>query len=289
MDKVLELKQKYDAGEITNYQQSILFFENSELLKELLADFDFNIPNLLNRLIEFSEIPFTSEIEKVKLWVDKLADLSFCGNGFSLTGNTDDILACYNSMITSVLIKMNYKNNERISKGVEWILNYQNFERGLENKWQGSRIQKYGGCMKQTPCYIGVVKALITLTEYKKSRFYEKNEKVEKKLAQGIEYILAHNIFQRKTNGKPITKDITKLTFPFSYKTNLIEILRLLKDNNQLTDPRCKFAIEFLNRKKQKNGFWKINSSYLQKSWVEFDKPKENGLWISYEIKKIVS
>lgn len=289
MDEILELKQKYDADEIQNKQQSIEFLKNSELTKKLLTDFNFDVLNLLNRLTELSEIPLTSEIEKVNLWVNKLADLSFCDDGFSFSGKSDDILSCYNSMITTVLIKMKYGKIERISKGIEWILKYQNFERGLQNKWKGSRIQKYGGCMKQTPCYIGIVKALITLTEYKKSKYYETNEEVEKRLSKGLEYILDHNVFQRKTNGKPITKDINKLTYPFSYKTNLIEILRLLKDNNLLLDPRCEFAIEFLNKKKQKNGFWKINSSYLPKSWIEFDKPKENGLWVSYEINRLIN
>lgn len=141
--------------------------------------------------------------------------------------------------------------------------------------------------MKQTPCFIGIVIALITLTEYKKSSIYKINKKVEIGLAKGLEYILDHNVFKRKTDEKPITKDIIKLTYPFSYKTNLIEILRLLKDNNLLLDTRCELAIELLNNKK-KSGFWKINSSYLPKTWIEFDKPKENGLWISYEIDRLI-
>lgn len=122
MDKILELKQKYDTDEILNYHQSIKYFEKSELLIELLTEFDLDVPNLLNRLTELSEIPFTYEIEKVKLWINELADLSFCGDGFSLTGKSDDILSCYNSMITTILIKMNYGNAERVSKGIEWIL-----------------------------------------------------------------------------------------------------------------------------------------------------------------------
>lgn len=288
MDKILELKQKYDKGEILNYQQSMTYFEQSKLMKKLLVNFEVDELTLLNRLIELSEIPFTSEIEQVKLWVNQLADLSYCQHGFSLTGKSDDILPCYNSMITTVLIKMNYNNETRINKGIEWILNYQNVNRGLRNTWKGTRIQKYGGCMKQTPCFIGIVKALIALTEYKKSSFYKTNKKVETKLSQGLEYILEHNIFNRKTDHKPITKDIAKLTYPFTYKTNVVEILRLMKDNQLLGDKRCELAKNFLIKKKRNNDFWKVNSFYLPKFWVKFDKPKEKGLWISYEIRKII-
>jgi glucan phosphorylase len=93
----------------------------------------------------------------------------------------------------------------------------------------------------------------------------------------------------RQSNKQPITKDINKLTYPFSYKTNAIEILRLLKDNNLDLDSRCNSAKEYLWKKRQKDGYWKINSTYLPKCWIQFDKPTEKGLWISYEIEKLMA
>jgi hypothetical protein len=143
--------------------------------------------------------------------------------------------------------------------------------------------------MKTTPCYIGVVKAMIALSDYKKRSDYLTNDKIENKLETGLDYILDHQVYLRQSNRQPITKDINKLTYPFSYKTNVIEILRLLKDNNLDSDTRCDFAKIYLQTKKQKNGYWKINNSYLPKCWIQFDKPKEPGLWISYEIEKLMS
>jgi hypothetical protein len=258
-------------------------------MKNLLTEFDFDILNLLNRLIQITEIPFAHRLDRVKKWVNKLADLSFCDDGFSVTGKSDGILSCYNSMITSILIRMDYSDKYRIDKGIEWILKYQNIERGAINTWTGSRILKYGGCMKTTPCYIGIVKAIIALSDSKKYSDSLFNDKIENKLTQGLNYILDHQIYIRQSNGQPITKDITKLTYPFSYKTNLIEIFRLLKDNNLDTDNRCNPSKEYLRSKKQKDGFWKINSSYLPKCWIQFDKPNETGLWISYEINKLIN
>ncbi|MFV0390787.1 MAG: hypothetical protein ACK5KP_02710 [Paludibacteraceae bacterium] len=289
MDSALILKQKVDSGEIENFDQASDYLGKSEIVKDLLTDFDFEILNLLNRLIELSEIPFTYRLEKVENWTNLLADLSFCNDGFSISGKSDDILSCYNSMITSTLTRMKYPEKMRIDKGINWILKYQNIERGKENKWTGSRIQKYGGCLKSTPCYIGIVKAMIALNDYKKSPNYLTSREIEQKLESGLEYILEQNVYLRKSNKQPITKYINKLTYPFSYKTNIIEILRLLKDNNLITDSRCDFAKDFINTKRQKNGFWKVNSSYLPKFWVQFDKPKEQGEWISYEINKIMN
>ncbi len=192
-------------------------------------------------------------------------------------------------MITSVLIRMNYVDYDKIKIGIDWILKYQNIKRYQENRWNGTRILKYGGCMKSIPCYIGVVKAMIALTDYKKSSDYSKNNKVEEILEAGLEYILDHQIYKRKSNGQPITKDINKLTYPFSYKTNVIEILRLLKDNNLDSDSRCNLAKEFLRTKKKKDGYWRINSLYLPKYWIPFDKTKEPGLWVSNEIEGLLN
>lgn len=105
----------------------------------------------------------------------------------------------------------------------------------------------------------------------------------------GVEYILDHKLYLRLSNGQPITKDIYKLTYPFSYKTNVIEILRVLKANNLDSDARCDRAKSYIQSKKQKDGYWKVNSSYLPKCWVQFDKPKEPGVWISYEINKLLN
>ncbi len=288
MDKALILKKKYDAGEINGYQQAQPFLEMSDLVRELLTDFDFDMLNLLNRLTEIAEIPFAHQLPKVRSWLDKFVELGSCSDGFSITGKGDDMLSCYNAMATSVLIRMHYPVIERIQKGIEWILKYQNVERGTPNIWPGNRALKYGGCLKSTPCYIGVVKSMIALSDYRIQPYYKSNETLENKLRTGLNYILGHNLYKRQSNGKPITSDIEKITYPFSYKTNVIELLRLMKDNNLLTDSRCDDAKTLLRNKKHKNGYWQINSSYTPKCWLTFDKVKEPGWWVSCEIEKLL-
>jgi hypothetical protein len=289
MDTALVLKQKYDSGEIRDFKQASDFLHGSELMKKLLTDFDDDILGLINRLIELTEIPFASKMEKVQKWTNKLADLSFCNDGFSLTGKSNDILSCYNSMVTSILIRLDYSDKFRISKGIEWIMKYQNVERNLDTKWTGSGILKYGGCMKSTPCYIGIVKAMIALSDYKNCDYYEPNDLVESKLNKGLDYILNQQVYKRKSNGQPISQEIDKITYPFSYKTNIIEILRLLKENKLEKDERCNPAKDYLRAKKHVSEFWYVNSAYRHKSWISFDKPKEPGLWVTNEIKKIIN
>ncbi|MCG8309783.1 MAG: hypothetical protein MI975_20475 [Cytophagales bacterium] len=289
MDSTLILKQKVDDQSIKTYREAKPFLDESDLFKQLLSKFELTGLNLLHRLIELSEIPFSYMNESVQLWRDQLADGTFCGDGFSLSGKADDLLACYNAMITSVLIKLNYHKTEKIESGIHWILKYQNTERNQENLWKGKGILKYGGCMKSAPCFIGVVKSMIALSDYKYEQPIKANNSVDHKLNKGLEYILDHEVYKRKSNNSPVTKDITKLTYPFTYKTNLIEILRLLKRNGLIKDSRCSAALEALNKKQKKDGSWYVNRFYLPKGWIEFDKPNESGKWISYEIKKLLN
>lgn len=141
--------------------------------------------------------------------------------------------------------------------------------------------------MKKTPCYIGLVKSMIALSSYRKSSLYIENPILEDKLKIGLEYILSHEVFIRQHTDQPITKDITKMVFPYFYKTNILEILKLLKENTLLDDPRCQRAKSYILKRKYKDGYYRINSGYRPKFWVDFDQVKAPGVWISYEMEQL--
>lgn len=288
MDTALKLKIEFDRGNIKTFGQAKEKLSRSEVLRELSRNPGNDVLNIMNNLIQLAEIPFTKDIPEVQERISKMVRLGFCNDGFSYSGKSDDILSCYNSMITSLLIYYGFDKQEYIKAGIEWILKYQNFERGMENMWNGSSVLKYGGCMKKTPCYIGVVKAVKALSDYKHSSIYQSDNKVEDKLAQGLEYILSHNLYHKKSKDKPITGYITKLTYPFSYKTNIIELLHLMKDNGLIDDPRCSDAKQLLLKKRKKGTYWSANRIYSPKGWIDFDNPGEPGEWISYKIEKVL-
>ncbi len=287
MDSALKLKIAFGKGEITTYQEALPFIKESLIVQELLKGGDFDALALINRLIQFSEIPFSGEIPQVKIWVCELVAATGFGQGYSYSGNANELLVCYNAMITSVLIKLQYADKQTIENGVAWILKYQNMSRGLENMWHGKSVLKYGGCMKRTPCYIGLVKSTIALSNFKQSENYQFDEQLETKLADGLQYILNQQLYLSLSEQKPITKYITKLSYPFSYKTNVLELLILLKANNLLHDTRCDKAKDWLLSKRKKDGFWRVLSIRQPMVWVNFDKPGQPGLWLTYYIKKI--
>lgn len=292
-DLALTLKKAYDNGEQIDIEKAIEILDRSELVNKLLVEpkqspeLFVGIRTFEWRLIELSEIPFTGSLKKVQDWTNVLIDKTYTPEGFSLTGNRNGILACHNAMITTLLMKIGYEGMSKIQAGINWILNYQSTERGFECEWTGSDLNtRFGGCMKKTPCFYGVVKSMIALTEYKKQ--FGRSDNIEKKLEQGLEYILRHKVFKKLLADEPIENSITKNFYPYSYKSNLIEILTLLKSNNLHSDTRCNEAIEILKQKRHKDGFWRSEMSQMKSAWIDFDPLNKPGLWISYRISSLI-
>ncbi len=229
------------------------------------------------RLLELSEIPFTHTLEKVQNLLTLLINKSYIQEGFSLTGDKEGLLACHNAMITTILIKMNYDDKDKIDMGIKWILDYQSIERNKECKWRGKDLfTKFGGCMKKTPCFYGVIKSMITLTEYKKK--FGNPPKIDNKLNQGLEYILNHKIFKKLSINEPIEPSIILNFYPYPYKSNIIEILSLIKVNGLIDDERCNEALDILKHKQRSDGFWQADISYMKSAWIDFDELKKPGL-----------
>ncbi|MFW9867615.1 MAG: hypothetical protein ACFFEN_16085 [Candidatus Thorarchaeota archaeon] len=293
-DSALTLKKIYDKGEEITVKEAQKMLDQSELIERLVEtpkrspDTFVGIRGYEWRLLELSEIPFTGTLKNVQDWLKLLINKSYIKEGFSLEGYKDNLLACHNAMITTILIKMEYGEKEKIDAGIDWILKYQSVERGIECDWPGKDLYtRFGGCMKKVPCYYGVIKSMITLTEYKKR--FGGSKSLDEKLSQGLEYILKHRVFKKLSSEDPIEYSIILNFYPYTYKSNIIEILSLLKANDLLEDKRCNEAIEILKRKQRSDGFWQADASYMKSAWIDFDIPKKPGLWITYIITELLN
>jgi len=288
-DSALTLKIAYDKGNKVTINNAENMLESSELVSKLLTNPKqkphtfVGLRALEWRLLELSEIPFTHTLERVQNWLELLVNRTSLSEGFSLTGEGNGLLGCHNAIITNILMRMEYDDREKIEAGVNWILDYQSVERGTECKWSGADLfTKWGGCMKKTPCFHGVVKSMKALTEYKER--FGGSKKLDEKLNSGLEYILTHRVFKKLSEDKPIEPSIIENFYPYPYKTNIIETLLLLKVNGHLSDKRCNEAVDILKRKRRPDGFWQADTSFMKTAWVDFDEPKKPGLWISYII-----
>ena len=168
MDKALELRVNFDNNVKLTENEIKNSLENSTLLKNLTDEFSDEPILLVWRVIALSEIPFSNKLEYTKNIIKKLLGKLGTNYGFTLTGDEDYLLPCYNAMIISALCKLGLYENEIVKNGINWIMEYQVFERNKVCTWRGTGIKKYGGCFKSVPCYIGTAKSLKALINFNK-------------------------------------------------------------------------------------------------------------------------
>lgn len=286
LDSALQLLILLNNNKSLSDKEIKEYLLQSELVKKLTKDTNHKALFSIWRLVALSEIPQSNRLDYTQKLIKKIETMLGTEWGYSLSGDAKMFLPCYNSMIATAMCNLGQSDSPLVKKAVEWILEYQPFERNTLVQHPELSFEKYGGCFKKTPCYISVVKAVMCLATYRK---YHSTSQLEEKLTQGLEYILSHKAFKRQSNDTPITKYICNLSFPESYHTNLVDLVRLLYKTDKLSDTRAQELIQYIEKQKQNNGFWKLNFRYKADGYTVFDMGRKPAYWLSYIMDSILS
>jgi hypothetical protein len=286
VDTALELKIGIDKGEQFSDKEILDKLQKSKLVAELTTDLPEKPIAIVWRLICISEIPFSNKLDYTQKLIDIVYEKLATPFGFSLSGDEKMFLPCYNAMIVSALSRLDRANDQQVRNAVEWINTNQPMQKGVKVDIPNFNFDKYGGCFKNTPCYIGLAKSVFALRDFKE----QTNEtKYDKQLNNGTEYILDHNFFKRLSKNEPITKHITDISFPETYHLNAVELLRFAKKTNLLSDKNSADLINHINNKQNKDEKWKNNFNYKADGYITFDKDKKESEWTTYIIKQALT
>ena len=74
------------------------------------------------------------------------------------------IVPCYNAMLLEAFTRLGKADSQDVQNALGWIKEYQVFDRNQQTRWKYDGICKHGGCMKATPCYIGIGKTCLLYT-----------------------------------------------------------------------------------------------------------------------------
>lgn len=280
MDKALELKIGIDNGLSISRSEALQLLEQSELVKRLTRDWSDDPLFYIWRLIALSEIPFAQHLEYTCRLIDQVFEKLATPFGFSLSGDEKYFLPCYNAMLVSAMCRLGQSRAEPVLNGVEWITAHQPMERGLSVSIPKFNFDRFGGCFKHAPCYIGVAKSVFALFSYREATG---DAGVNRKLEQGKEYLLEHELVRKLSDGAPITRHIMDISFPESYHLNIVELIRFAGNASLLGDPRSQYAIRYLETTKGKSG-WKTNFHYRSNGYTAFDDGRKTGDWVTYII-----
>ncbi len=281
MDNGLVLNIEVDNGMEISGERIDHLLSTSELIQALTQDFSKNSLFPIWRILALAEIPYSGRLKYTQDLVAYVEKTYGTPDGFSITGKNVDLLPCYNAMLVEAFSKLGLADLPEVKNAVNWILKYQVMGRNEVTSWQGAGIKKYGGCMKSTPCFIGIAKTIKALVYFSSVSAFEET-RIKETINKGSEYLLQHNLFQRLTKNEPLTNHILDIAYPQSYQLNIIELLDIAFKTNHMNDPRVKSAVDHILSKKTKENFWKINYIYKADGFISFDKKGEKGEWVSY-------
>lgn len=184
-------------------------------------------------------------------------------------------------MLLEAYTRLGRADSKEAKNALRWIKQYQVFDRNQTTAWKHDGICKHGGCMKATPCYIGIgktVRALITYAEFTNHR----DKEVETLIGKGTSYMLRHNLYQRLSNRAPISAHITDIMFPQAYMLSVTDLVYIAGACSLWADPGTQALKELLDSKTCGKWAWKIDYSYSHKGYRSFGTKQRASDWIGY-------
>ncbi|WP_373147086.1 MULTISPECIES: hypothetical protein [Enterococcus] len=257
------------------------YLDHSDIIKNYAKMTKLKPLGKIFALIGLAEIPYA---EKLPITQELLAFVNqnlSTSEGFSFTGKLEEIVPCYNAMLFEAYCRLGLGKSSEAQNALQWIKQYQVFDRQQKTTWPHKGICKFGGCMMKVPCYIGIGKTMRALLTYQE-KVDPHDEKVNALIEQGVDYMLQHNLYQRLSTGQPISPHITESMFPQSYVLSLTDLVYIIEKSQHTTDPRAHDLLQLIHQKKTKTGGWKIDYIYKYAGYLPFENRRKDSEWITY-------
>lgn len=187
------------------------------------------------------------------------------------------------------LIKFGYLEDSRIQQGIDWIVNYQRFDDGLESapdEWPYNVGSKKGeACWGKHTCYMSVVKNLKALAEIPPKK---RIEGVRKVINKAVEYLLVHHVYKQSHNISVVAKqEWTQFGFPLMWKVDALEILEILTSLG-FKDDRMQNAIDLIISKQNENGRWILEQTFNGRMQANIEQKGKESKWITLKAVKVL-
>ena len=279
MDSALVLRMKVDQNK--EISDPFDYLDHSDIIKNYAKMTKLKPLGKIFALIGLAEIPYA---EKLPITQELLAFVNqnlSTSEGFSFTGKLEEIVPCYNAILFEAYCRLGLGKSSEAQNALQWIKQYQVFDRQQKTTWPHKGICKFGGCMMRVPCYIGIGKTMRALLTYQE-KVDPHDEKVNALIEQGVDYMLQHNLYQRLSTGHPISPHITESMFPQSYVLSLTDLMYIIEKSQYTTDPRAHDLLQLIHQKKTKTGGWKIDYIYKYAGYLPFENRRKDSEWITY-------
>jgi hypothetical protein len=195
-------------------------------------------------------------------------------------GRHSEVIPCLTGNMIWSLIRLGYLKDERVQKGINWIIRYQRTDDGIaaEDIPAGWPYDKYEMCWGRHTCHMGVVKSLKALSAIPAGK---RNSAAKNKVSELAEYLLVHHIFKKSHDLGSISKPgWLKPGFPLMYQDDILEILGILTELG-FHDMRMNEALEIIRTKQNKNGKWVLENTFNGRMLKDIEEKGKESKWIT--------
>lgn len=279
MDCALELRIKVEQAQ--SIEDPFEYLDRSEIVQRYSGLTNLNPLGKIFALIGLAEIPYTEQLpitQELLAFVNRHVSTP---EGFVFTGKMEEIVPCYNAMLLEAYCRLGLGKSDEAQHALSWIKQYQVFDRQEKTTWPHKGICKFGGCMKNVPCYIGIGKTVRALLTYQE-KVDPYDDKVNAMIHHGLDYMLDHKMYRRLSTDQPISPHITESMFPQSYVLSLTDLVYIIQKSQSAEDPRASELLQLLHDKQTNTGGWKIDYIYKYNGYVPFNNRRKDSEWLTY-------
>ncbi len=210
--------------------------------------------------------------------IDFLIDLGHTNDGvFSISGNREGVLSCYVGIAAQLYLSGGL--DDLAQPQIDWIMRYQEIKaRGQDRRpepvdtWEPHLRTKYGGCMAETTCLVGLLR---------EGRALAMSGRPESRpLIDAIRAAFLDRRVIYMSNGKylPLAVSPKKAeswlapSFPLDWRVDLIEVVDFLAHTGP-ADERMQDAIDKIAEYQLPDGTWPLRRTYRPDSLSGIERP----------------
>jgi hypothetical protein len=250
------------------------------------------------QIIFLSQLGADSSDSRVRAGCEYILSHTLSKNGwFSYNGAPSSFVHCLAGNLEAALIDLGYVEDARLQSAIE---KHAKFTTGkgmtsVQSKDTAERFYSYtpGPLFKCGPnaglsCGWGAVKSM---NAFSKVPAAKRTQNLNKAIQQGVDFLLSRDPtkadYPTRLGDKP-SSTWFKFGYPLGYTTDVLQNLEVLVALGQASDPRLVKALEFVQRKQDHQGRWKMEYSLNGKMWADIEKKGLPSKWVSLRALRVL-
>lgn len=182
-------------------------------------------------------------------------------------------LSCLTGNMAAALIRIGYKDDPRVKKGLNWLIKVQNQDGGWQCPYWPAHVNDKHSCMMGTIC------ALEAFSEIPKREW---TAQMKETVDNGAEFLLMHRLFKADHHEFKVIKQAwLPFVFPWFWGYNVLRGLDVLTKLGHVEDERLTDALELLMQKQQKDHTWVLENSPNGRMHTNIEQKGKPSKWIT--------